>query len=202
MRIKLIAALVLLVPATAAAQRTGDKWFGMTWSMSTATGNSQQFASGYSFRGLGMEWRQFKGPSTSVGLSLAWNLMNEEFLGTSSIRQVDVTGLQFRYINAYSILLAAHKYLGTNQGNARPFIGIKTGTYYINRRVDVGIWTASDNTWHYGLAPEFGIAMPLRHTVDGEAFYAAVRYNYAFASGGTPYQSWVGIDVGIATRRF
>jgi len=172
MRIKIIAALVLLVPATAAtaaAQRTGDKWFGMTWSMSSPTANSKQFANDYSFRGLGMEWRQFKGSSTSVGLSLGWNLMNEETFETSSIHQVDVTGLQFRYINAYSILLAAHKYLGTN---------------------------------HFGLAPEFGIAVPLRHTVDGEAFYTAVRYNYAFAAGGSPYQSWIGIDIGIATRRF
>lgn len=202
MRIKLIAALVLLVPATAAAQRTGDKWFGMTWIMSSPTANSRDFANDYSFRGLGMEWRQFKGPSTSIGLSLAWNVMNEETFKTSSIKQVDVTGLQFRYINAYSILLAAHKYLGSNQGNSRAFIGLKTGTYYLNRRVDVGIWTASQDTWHFGLAPEFGVAVPLRHTVDGEAFYTAVRYNYAFGAGGVPYQSWVGIDVGIATRRF
>jgi len=71
MRSKIIAALVLLVPATAAAQRTGDKWFGMTWNMTSPTANSKEFANGYSFRGLGMEWRQFKGSSTSVGLSLA-----------------------------------------------------------------------------------------------------------------------------------
>lgn len=202
MRITAIAALTLLVPATAAAQRTGDKWFGMTWIMSSPTANSKQFTNDYSFRGLGMEWRQFKGSSTSVGLSLAWNCLNEETLETSSIGQVDITGDQFRYINAYSILLAGHKYLGTNQGNARPFIGVKTGTYYINRRVDVGIWTVSDNSWHFGVAPELGFAVPMRHAVDGEAFYAAVRYNYAFAAGGTPYQSWIGIDIGIATRRF
>src|ERR1043166_3866204 len=126
MRITSLAVLTLLVPATAAAQRTGDKWFGMTWTMSSPTANSKQFANDYSFRGLGMEWRQFKGSSTSVGLSLGWNLMNEETLETSSIRQVEVTGLQFRYINAYSILLAAHKYLGTNQGNSRACIGLRS----------------------------------------------------------------------------
>ena len=192
MRMRLVVVLALLVPSIAAAQRTGDKWFGMTWIMASPTANSKQFTNDYSLRGFGMEWRQFKGSTTSVGLSLAWNGLNEETLETSSVGQVDVTGDQFRYINAYSILLEGHKYLGSNQGSSRPFIGLKTGTYYINRRVDVGIWTVSDNTWHFGLAPELGLAFPLRHTVDGEAFYAAVRYNYAFAAGGAPYQSWIG----------
>lgn len=199
MRIWTLAAVALLLPGLASAQGERSSWFGLNWSLASPTANSKQFTSDFSLRGMGLEWRQLRGRN-SYGLSLGWNATNEETQETSSLPQVDLTGFQFRYINAYSILLAGHTYLGT-PGKARPFLGLKAGTYYINRRVDVGLWTATDNTWHFGVAPELGFTVPLRQSYGSEAFYTAVRYNYALAAGSTPYQSWFAIDIGIATRR-
>jgi hypothetical protein len=198
MRKCLVAAIALLLPGVASGQQS--KWFGMTWSMSTPAGPTKTFVSDYSLRGIGLDWRRVGG-NKSFGLSLGWNALNQETFQTSSIDQVDVTGDQFRYINAYSILLSGHVY-GGGSGRARPFLGVKVGTYYLERRVDVGLWTASDDNWHLGVAPELGFAVPLRGSPDGEVFYTAVRYNYAVAAGDTPFQSWVGIDVGIAVRKW
>jgi hypothetical protein len=167
--------------------------------MASPTQNSQDFVSDYSFRGLGLEWLQLKG-SNSFGLSLGWNAMNDEGLTTQSADQADLTGFQFRYINAYSILLAGHHYLG-EAGRVRPFLGVKAGTYYIDRRIDVGLWRISDNNWHVGVAPEIGFAVPMAGNLQYESFYTAVRYNYAVAAGDAPYQSWVSVDVGFAVRR-
>jgi hypothetical protein len=199
MRIVTLAAAALLVPALASGQAERSSWFGLNWSMASSTGTTKEFVSDYSFRGLGLEWRQMKGRN-SYGLSLGWNVMNEETAETTSLPNVDLTGFQFRYINAYSILLAGHTYLGA-PGRARPFLGVKTGTYYLNRRVDVGLWSISDNSWHFGVAPEIGFVVPLKQSYGSESFYTAFRYNYALAAGSTPKQSWFAIDVGIATRR-
>jgi len=200
MRIRiLIAALaLLLLPGVVVAQGQ-SKWFGLTWSMASPTENSKAFVSDYSFRGMGLEWRQLKGKN-SFGLSLGWNTMNEEKLRTSSADQADLTGFQFRYINAYSILLGAHHYLG-EAGSARPFLGVKAGTYYIDRRIDVGLWRITDNNWHWGVAPEVGFAVPMAGNLQYESFYTTVRYNYAGAAGDVPYQSWFSVDVGFAVRR-
>ena len=199
MRIRIsIATLALLLPSLAVAQGR-SKWFGITWSMASPTDNSKAFVNDYSFRGLGLEWRQLRG-SNSFGLGLGWNVMNEEKFRTSSADQADLTGFQFRYINAYSILLGAHHYLGEG-GRARPFLGVKAGTYYIDRRIDVGLWRISDNAWHWGVAPEIGFSVPMAGNLEYESFYTQVRYNYAGAAGDVPYQSWFSIDVGFAVRR-
>jgi hypothetical protein len=197
-RTLIVAIALLALPGLMAAQGR-SKWFGLTWSMASPTQNSQDFVSGYSFRGLGLEWLQLKG-SNSFGLSLGWNAMNDEGLTTQTADQADLTGFQFRYINAYSILLAGHHYLG-EAGRVRPFLGVKAGTYYIDRRIDVGLWRVSDNNWHVGVAPEIGFAVPMAGNLQYESFYTAVRYNYAVAAGDAPYQSWVSVDVGFAVRR-
>lgn len=197
-RTLIVAIALLALPGLMAAQGR-SKWFGLTWSMASPTQHSQDFVSDYSFRGLGLEWLQLKG-SNSFGLSLGWNAMNDEGLTTQSADQADLTGFQFRYINAYSILLAGHHYLG-EAGRVRPFLGVKAGTYYIDRRIDVGLWRISDNNWHVGVAPEIGFAVPMAGNLQYESFYTAVRYNYAVAAGDAPYQSWVSVDVGFAVRR-
>ena len=107
MRIWTLAAVALLLPGLASAQGERSSWFGLNWSLASPTANSKNFTSDFSLRGMGLEWRQLRGRN-SYGLSLGWNATNEETLETSSLPQVDLTGFQFRYINAYSILLAGH----------------------------------------------------------------------------------------------
>ena len=97
-RISIAALALLLLPGVVVAQGR-SKWFGLTWSMASPMQNSKDFVSDYSFRGLGLEWRQLSG-TTSFGLALNWNAMNEESFRTSTADQADLTGTQFRYINA------------------------------------------------------------------------------------------------------
>ena len=55
MRIRILAAAALLVPALASAQGERSSWFGLTWSMAGTTGTTKDFVSDYSLRGLGLE---------------------------------------------------------------------------------------------------------------------------------------------------
>ena len=199
MRVWIAAAATLLVPAVLAGQGRG-KWFGMNWSMAAPIDHTKDFTDQYSFRGIGLEWRQFSG-NKSFGFNAGWNVLNEEKSGTTTFQQAAVTGDAFRYNNTVSLLLSGHVYGGGGSGKARPYLGLKAGTYFISRRVNVGLWQITDENWHLGVAPEFGFSVPMRGGFQSEAFYAQVRYNYAFSAGDAPYQSWFGIDVGFAVRK-
>src|SRR5437660_12624611 len=100
--------------------------------------------------------------------------MNEESFRTSTADHADLTGTQFRYINAYSILLSGHKYLG-QAGGPRPFIGVKTGTYYIDRRPDVRLRRIPDTSWHYARARERGLTAAVAGYVEPRSEATARR---------------------------
>ena len=51
----------------------------------------------------------------------------------------------------------------------------------VKQRVDVGLWTLSENIWHSGVAPEVGLLVPLGSGVQGSV---NAKYNYAASAGG------------------
>ena len=199
MRTALVVVAVLSAAGASPAHAQRDQWFGITWQMAQPLQNTHDFTSPYSFRGMGIEWRWVH-RSTSFGINAAWNVMNQNVVGTGSFQSADITGKQFRYINAFPIMASLHVYLGP-EGGARGFLGANIGTYYIERQVDVGIFQITDNNWHFGLAPELGFAVPMRGGLGNTAFFATARYNYGFAAGDAPYQSWLSVHVGFAYRK-
>jgi len=197
---------VLVVAALAVAGTAGparaqtDQWFGISWQMSAPIANTKDFTPSYSFRGLGIEWRWVHG-RTSFGVNTAWNVMTDERSETASVGPADITGKQFRYINAAPIMASLHLYTGSQDGSARAYLGVNVGTYYIERLVNVGTFEIKDDNWHLGVAPELGFGFPLHGSLGNTALFATARYNYAFAAGDAPYQSWLGVYVGIAYRK-
>jgi hypothetical protein len=114
-----------------------------------------------------------------------------------SLPGADISGTQLRYFNAVPLLVNAHYYFGS-RGGIRPYAGLNVGTYWIERRVDIGLSSFKDDNWHLGWAPEAGIIVPLgRPEV---ALIADVRYNWAFSAGGTGDQKYWGFNVGFVYR--
>jgi len=200
-------ALILVCSGEAKAQ---DWWWGIMYEMSATSslpGNSNMdfnFIEDFSFRGIGIEARYLpeRGAKYSFGFNGSWNVLNEksEFgtdRNTISLSNTDVTGTQLRYLNAVPLLANASYYFG-GRGGIRPFIGINAGTYYIERRVDIGVTAVVEDNWHFGWAPEAGVVVPLgRPEV---ALLLMARYNWAFSAGGTGDQKYWGFNVGIAYR--
>jgi len=198
MRIPIFLLATLALPALAAGQvGHGQTWESVTWSMSAPTANTKDFASPFSFRGVNLSWRKRVGGRAAAGLDVGWSVLNEETAQTSTFDQADITGQQFRYFNAFPILASIDLGLGNPHG-VHPLLGLSVGTYYIERELDIGLWAISDNNWHVGLVPSLGLLIPLGGGMDDATAIVRARYNYAFASGQAPYQSWLGIDVGFA----
>ena len=75
------------------------------------------------------------------------------------------------------------------------YLGVNAGTYYIERRTDFSVVSAVTDNWHFGLAPEIGVAIPVRPAL---AAVLSTRYNYAFASGNVDDQAYVSFGLGLA----
>ena len=156
-----------------------------------------------SFRGFGLTIAKYVQPDLSIGGSFSWNIFDELIRGrTETIENGAVTGTQVRYINSLPLMINARHFWGERRGEVHPFIGLNAGVYYIRQRLDIGVWSIENDNWHVGLAPEFGLYIP----VSRETFLTATaRWNYAFDAGtrigGDPdnsYSYW-GIDLGIGS---
>jgi outer membrane protein W len=205
----IIASLALIMVFGGEAQAQ-DWWWGITYQMSATSslpGNSDSsvnFIEDFSFRGFGIDARYVpeRGAKYSFGFNASWNVLNEKNdfgteRNTISLPTADITGTQLRYFNSIPVLANASYYFG-ERGGIRPYLGLNAGTYYIERRVDIGVSAIVDDAWHFGWAPEAGIVVPLGRPEVAMLFN--VRYNWAFSSGGTGDQKYWGFNIGIAYR--
>ena len=205
----IIASLALIMVFSGEAQAQ-DWWWGFTYQMSATSslpGNSDSsvnFIEDFSFRGFGIDARYVpeRGANYSLGFNASWNVLNEKNdfgteRNTISLPTADITGTQLRYFNSIPLLANASYYFG-ERGGIRPYLGLNAGTYYIERRVDIGVSAIVDDAWHFGWAPEAGIVVPLGRPEVAMLFN--VRYNWAFSSGGSGDQKYWGFNIGVAYR--
>lgn len=197
------AALVLAFGGEANAQ---DWWWGISYNMtapSTMPASSDlggEFVSDFSFRGIGLEARYVprRGSNVSYGFTGAWHVLKTETSETVNLPSADVTGYQLRYVNSVPLLANATYYFGEPRRGVRPYVGLNLGTYYMERRVEIGLAAITDKNWHLGWAPEAGVVVPLGRPE--AAMFASIRYNWAFSAGGSGDQKYWGFNVGFAYR--
>ena len=208
--IKGIIASLVLVLATSGEAKAQDWWWGITYNMSAtsslpANSNSDiNFIEDYSFRGIGIEARYVpdRNAKYSIGFNFGWNVLNEKNdfgseRNTVSLPGADITGTQLRFLNSIPLMANAAYYFG-DRGGIRPYVGINAGTYYIERRVEIGVSAITQDNWHFGWAPEVGLVVPLGRPEVAMLF--TVRYNWAFSAGGTGDQKYWGFNIGFAYR--
>ena len=177
------ALLTLFVSVPVQAQ---DAVTVVNYEISVPTGDTKEYIDKTSFRGFGIDFRKFLGGENkvSVGGRFAWHVFDSGAITeTISIRTEelngDVSGTQFRYINAFPIQGVFHYYFG-EPGRVNAYVGAGVGLYYIKQRFEIGLLATEQNNWHFGVAPEFGVNIPVSDSV---AANVNVMYNYAAASG-------------------
>jgi len=168
-------------------------YWGMSYGMSTPVSDTKDFTDDTSWRNWGVDLLTIINPNTTVGVSFAWNVFNEITPTVSSISGVEIAGTQFRYVNSLPILVNVRRFLGT-PGGARPFFGVGLGPHLVKLRVDVGQWTVSEDTWHFGVAPEVGFVVPVGYAVK---WFVNAKYDYA-AKAADRTRSYFQINIGVA----
>ena len=77
--------------------------------------------------------------------------------------------------------------------NSSPKINALASAVSVQRRMEMGIYQVTESEWMPALAPEFGMQMPW----DAFLGWAAIRYNYGFATGEFDAQQWVELRIGF-----
>ena len=180
MKIKYVIAIIALVSCTSFAQ---ELLTSLTWNIGIPVSKMNQYTTDVSYRGFTIAGRRFIDKENSVGLMLGWNIFDEKNYDPINVQQENgsgtISGTQVRSINSFPLLVGLQHFFG-NKKDMRTFVGINTGVYYILQRLDMGVYRIDNDNWHFGLAPEAGLIIPL----DGDASLdLGARYNYAFDSG-------------------
>ncbi|PWJ34190.1 outer membrane beta-barrel protein [Sediminitomix flava] len=129
-----------------------------------------------------------------AGIYSGWYVFNEKVRGEQITTDIStLSGVQFRYINIVPIMADVH-YRMANSGDWTPYGSLGIGTYFFKHTTDVGILRISDDEWHFGLAPEVGVAYHLR---ENSHLLLSIRYNHAFPTKDWNTQSFFQINVGL-----
>jgi hypothetical protein len=170
--------------------------YSLTYTVSFATGDAGKYIGSASFRGFTFDGRGFVSDQVSIGGLFNWATFYEKLAGESfTSGTATLTGTQYRYINAFPMLLTGNYYLGTDEFEPRVYLGAGAGAYDIIQRTNAGVWSIEDNYWHFGISPEVGLLYPMG--LDSY-FNISLRYHYAFKAKETIDYSWFGLSVGFA----
>ena len=208
MRLRKSSALILAVAlcAAIASPASAQEWgYGFTWDPVVAVGDTKDFISKESYRGASFHSRKFR-EHTTWGFTAGWHVFDEQVEGTVSPEElqfeekaVTITGKQFRYINAFPILLNWHLYLGGRDAGFRPFVGVNAGAYYIRQRLEVSTVAFEEKNWHWGGAPEAGFLLKAGLST---SIMVSARMNVAAGADNTIDHTWISGQVGFIYQPF
>ncbi|NJN26284.1 MAG: hypothetical protein HC819_10055 [Cyclobacteriaceae bacterium] len=193
-----IIAILLFVGAGAMAQGM----FGVSYDIGISLGETANFVSPTSFRGIGIEGRGFINDNLTYGGSFNWAVFYEE-VGPQEWEldaleegsgEGTAYGKQFRYINSFPIMATMHYYTG-QWDETRFYFGAGVGAQKIDQRTDIGLYTINDNTWRLGFAPEIGVLIPVNFN---SALNISAKYQYALKSGDSDAVSYLSFKIGFA----
>lgn len=193
----IIAAVVAIVPVAATQAQVGLG--SVTWQVSGGLGDTNDFIDEISYLGFGLEGRSYIGSHWTLGLEFDWQVFDQQSDDPIDIEGGTISGKQYRYINAFPMLVNLHLYAGDIQ-DFRMYLGVGVGAYYIMKKLQVGLADIEDNDWHFGGGPEFGFLIPW----DQVYFLASARVNYAVRnfSDTEDASMWWTAKVGIAYDRW
>ncbi len=186
-------AVVVFSPLKSNAQ---DNEVFLGYNFAVPLPDSKDWVSNVSYYGLELNFKRFLKPQVSVSLSFAWNVFYKETTDIIALKNADVSGLQNRYINTFPMIVGAQYYFG-NSKKVRPYIGAGAGALYSTRRLQIGIYDATEYKWRFMVQPELGVIFNVDRSSD---IGLGVTYNYALPStseitGKDISESWIGIKL-------
>src|SRR6478736_3667606 len=165
----------------------------VAYNTSVGFGDTHDFAPNFSFLGFSFDWRARVSDNFWPGVSLGWQVLYGKDVKTLTRGNTTFTGTIATGLNLFPMLATGNYYFMTDPRGVRPYAGLGVGAYAAEHRLDVGIWTISDTSWHFGFAPEIGAVLPT-----GTAkLVVSTKFNYAFASDDWDPIMYMNFNVGV-----
>ncbi len=186
----LIAALSLLI-VSANGQRYTEVM--VNYLPALPFGKTADYTPGFSPRGVDFEANRFIAHDLSIGVNIAWTIFRDKVTGELfEYQDLDIYGTQFRYQNMVPIDLNFKKYF--IQGDYSPYVGIGAGTQYAEQRMDIGVFSFTDDKWLFHVAPEVGL---LYDFSSATIISFKAKFNYSPKAGDFPAVSYLSFGIGI-----
>jgi hypothetical protein len=175
------AALAALAALPASAARA-QSYASVSYEVSFPSGSTRDFIDNESWVGFTLEGRRFVRPQLTAGFLAGYY---DFYRSTTEPLQFDngtVTGDTYRNLAAVPLLLTVDIFPtgGRRDGGVLPFIGIGAGAYWIRQHLEIGTGYSREDSWHFGIMPEVGVAIPVRA---GGFTTLMARYHYPFEAG-------------------
>ena len=183
--------LLILLGSSAALAQSHVR---LSYEFAVPRNATQDFVDRFSSRGAHLDVSLELTYAFHLELSAGLNSFNSVKQGVLTTTDGDVSGKQFRYLNAIPLMggFAFHIPLGHG---SRFWAGVNGGAAYFERIVDVGLNEYSLSDWQWGVQPQLGIAFGLGN--DGTALFFDGRWNYFWERHGIPAQEYFSFGVGL-----
>lgn len=188
-----IAGLLLLMGATGFAQ---ERYTIINYPIGFAMGDTKDFIDKTSFRGFGLEFGKFLADDkVSVGFQTNFQTFYKELpKNTYPIDNGAITGKQYRYITSVPLLVSGLYYPLGQETVIVPHVGLGLGTYYVDKKLDMGLFRDQTKVWHLGLAPQLGVSVPINYKT---SFNVNAQYNVALKTKNHDAEGWLTLSFGL-----
>lgn len=167
---------------------------GLSYSMALPMGETSDIIGKYQWRGVTIEGKYFLNSQVTMGWQSGWNTMYQSETGSFIDETTTRTGTQYSWLNIWPMLLTFDYFFGTD-GDTQPYIGAGVGTYWVEQRTQMGLFSDTYSTWNFGIAPEVGVLFPINLYSN---FYVNLKYNYGLnGSADVSNYSWMSFNVGF-----
>lgn len=185
---------IAIAVATISLNAQVNSIWKINWDMNAPVGQTADFISNYSCRGMSVDASWFVTDGLALGASFGWGVLYDktEKITTHPTENVTITGLHQKYNNFVPLLFNTQYYIGS--GVARPYVGLGFGTAWSETIHNVGLYQIHDQNWMFTLAPEVGVVVRLTGFLQA---HVSVRYLQGFWQDGPDLQSFR-ISVGFA----
>lgn len=188
--------IIIITAVLLSSASYAQSLYTLNYTMSFGTGETGDYISSTSFRGMTFDGRGFVSDQFSLGGLFTWSTFYEKLAGASyTDGTATLTGTQYRYLNAFPMLFQGHWYSNTDPYETRVYLGGGLGAYKMNQRLNFGTYSIENNYWHFGVSPEVGLLFPV--SMDTQ-LNVSVRYHYVFKVKDTIDYSWIGLSIGFA----
>jgi outer membrane protein W len=123
-----------------------------------------------SLTGWRFEYRKMVRPNVSVGLALSSNYFDDYFPSktyTSGDGKSAVTTDMVRQVFTMPLTLVSHYYMGKENKNAKPFLGIGIGGQFTELNSFFNVYEIQEKNWGFVVRPEFGAIFRMGQGIRG-----------------------------------
>ncbi|OYU96470.1 MAG: hypothetical protein CFE21_08760 [Bacteroidetes bacterium B1(2017)] len=193
--IYIIAFLLVSSFTKLAVAQDNDAYFNFYYSMGQGLGETKDFISKYSWRGVGFNYRAELSDNVMAGVGADWNVFYEKMpYATYTLDNAAVSGKQYRYLNMFPMTARLDYFKDTEKGY-RFIAGAGIGSTYFMQDVDMGSYRLNTNTWQFLIAPEVGVTYDLDAN---RSLLLSVKYNANFKNTELTNRSYLSFNIGFA----